>query len=245
MRESYWARFRALGVVPAIGTVIGVALLIALGTWQLGRADDKRALERTFAERAADAPIGLPSGRIDPEGLRYRRIQVTGRFDAARQFLLDNRTRRGVAGYHVLTPLRLEGDSRAILVNRGWVPGGPRRDVLPAIDASGERVVLEGLASLPTGDPFLLGPAGYEGASGWPRVVQSVDLERMEALLGYSLMPVVLRLAPESRHGFVREWRPYVGFGPERHQAYAVQWFALAAALASIYVVVGLSRRGR
>jgi surfeit locus 1 family protein len=31
-------------------------------------------------------------------------------------------------------------------------------------------------------------------------------------------------------------WRPAVGFGPERHLGYAIQWFALAIALLVIFI---------
>ena len=61
-----------------------------------------------------------------------RRISVAGRWDAARQFLLDNRTRDGRAGYEVLTPLQLD-DGRWLIVNRGWVSFSGYRERLPDI----------------------------------------------------------------------------------------------------------------
>jgi len=51
------------------------------------------------------------------------------------------------------------------------------------------------------------------------------------------LLPVVLRLAPESEHGYRRDWTT-VAFGPERHLGYAVQWFALAAAMLVILIIL-------
>ena len=38
--------------------------------------------------------------------------------------------------------------------------------------------------------------------------------------------------------GFVREWSPYLGIGPDRHRGYALQWFSLAAAVAVVWIVL-------
>ena len=54
---------------------------------------------------------------------------------------------------------------------------------------------------------------------------------------------MVLLLDKDQPGGFVREWNPVV-VGPERHVGYAVQWFALAAALVILYVWVNLNRIG-
>jgi cytochrome oxidase assembly protein ShyY1 len=65
----------------------------------------------------------------------------------------------------------------------------------------------------------------------------------LSAELGYPLEPAVILLDPEAEGGYQRDWHPsFGGFGPERHQAYAVQWFSLAAALLVIYMVVNTHR---
>lgn len=232
---------RILPTLVALGVVV---LLSALGSWQLERAQQKQALGNTFERRLQDDPVRLDTATAEPDSLRYRRVKAAGVYDAGHQFLLDNRTRRGVAGYHVLTPLRLGASDAAVLVNRGWVPLGASREQLPAIPAPAGSVRIRGLVAVPGADPFLLGPAGYD-ADGWPRVVQAIDVPAMERALGYRLRPYIVRLDAGVPGGFVREWRPYVGFGPERHQAYAVQWFALAAAVVVIYVVVAMRGRRR
>ncbi|NIR28531.1 MAG: SURF1 family protein [Gammaproteobacteria bacterium] len=236
----------ATKILPTLAALVVFALLFALGLWQLDRAQQKQALGNTFERRVHDHPIRLDTATptVETDSLRHRRVTATGAYDAGHQFLLDNRTRRGVAGYHVLTPLRLRGSDAAVLVNRGWVPLGASREQLPAIPAPTGSVRVEGLVAVPGADPFLLGPAGYE-TGGWPRVVQAIDVPVMERTLGYRLRPYTVRLDAGVPGGFVREWRPYVGFGPERHRAYALQWFALAAAVAVIYVVVAMRSRRR
>jgi cytochrome oxidase assembly protein ShyY1 len=72
--------------------------------------------------------------------------------------------------------------------------------------------------------------------------VQQVDMSRMGEQLGSPLLPFVLRLSPDSEGGFTREWQARTGLTPERHTGYAVQWFALAAALVVLCIWVALRR---
>ena len=66
---------------------------------------------------------------------------------------------------------------------------------------------------------------------------------RAEAL-GRALPVTVLLLEPGAEDGFIRFWQP-TGTSPERHVAYALQWFAFAATLATIWLVMFLKRRRR
>ena len=52
----------------------------------------------------------------------------------------------GVAGYHVVTALRIPGRRERVLVNRGWVPAGGDRRVLPDVEVGGELRVVVGKA---------------------------------------------------------------------------------------------------
>ena len=237
-------RFRP-GLWPTLATVVLFPALLTLGLWQLERAELKQeAIARAGAEDERP-PARLGPEVPDKEGgagvWNHRRVDATGHY-LSRQFLLDNRTRRGVAGYHVLTPLILDGERRqGVIVNRGWIALGPSREHLPETTVPGGTLELRGRGRVP-GAAFLLGEAGYAGDE-WPRVVQSIDLPKMEEALGVDLLPFVLELDRSEPHGFAREWRPHRGIGPARHRAYAFQWFALAATLLAIYTLVNLRRR--
>ncbi|RPI62433.1 MAG: SURF1 family protein, partial [Lysobacterales bacterium] len=132
-----------------IGLLALAALFATLGSWQLRRAETSRATLEQFASTAAgDALATLPS-MLD-EALRFRRIEVDGEYVAAPQFLLDNMLHDGAAGYHVLTALRVSGRRERVLVNRGWVPTGGDRRVLPDVDVdSSPRRVTGRLERLP------------------------------------------------------------------------------------------------
>src|SRR5258708_4923618 len=99
----------------------GVLLFVQLGRWQWHRAAEKTALAAAFAAGTSAPALALGT-RSTASLPRFAQVIVTGRYDPAHQFLLDNMSEGGQVGYQVLTPLRLEG-GRWLLVNRGRVPG--------------------------------------------------------------------------------------------------------------------------
>ncbi len=227
-------RFRP-GLWPTLAVVALLPLLLWLGFWQLDRAQQKRALLDGFA--AGDrAPVALDGGLASHP--RYTRVRVAGRYRPDRQVLIDNMTRDGIAGYHVLTPLVT--DSGTVLVNRGWIPKAFGTADLPAVDvADTPREVTGQLDRLPRAGLPLTAEAG----TGWPRVLQFPTREEIEAQTGLELVEGMVLLDDDAADGYARDWRP-VEIGPERHLGYAVQWFALALTLVIIWIVVNWRKRG-
>jgi len=220
---------------PTLFTLMFLGLLLWLGFWQLDRASQKRALLAGYAQGREGTVIQLEANLRSFDGLHYQRAKVTGQYDAARQFLRDNRTYNGKAGYHVLTPFMLRDSGTAVLVNRGWIPIREDRSHLPDPVVGSDRRSLTGLIKRPSGKEFMLG--NEESRQGWPYRIQRVQTEQLARELGYPLLPVILLLDDNQSDGFVRDWHPLT-FGPERNVGYAVQWFGLALALLVIYVVV-------
>ena len=234
-------------VVPTAAALLMLALLVSLGAWQLGRAAEKRELIARYAERAAEPPVELTPGSAPADArrvaaLRFRRAVLEGTYLRGHQYLLDNRTHRGAAGYEVLTPLRDARSATLVLVNRGWVPLGARRSELPDLTLPDIPVRVSATLADPPRPGLLLGETGYDEDT-WPRVVQYVDLERISSELGAPLLPLVARLDPQEPHGYVRDWQPFYGIPPQRHLGYAVQWFALALALVVLCIYLGVKRR--
>lgn len=213
---------------PVLLAALMVPVFLALALWQVDRARGKEAAQALHDARAAAPAVAMPGAAADTESLRLRRVVALGRYEPDRQFLLDNRVFRGQAGYHVITPLRLEGSGMRLLVNRGWIAAGNDRRRLPETPAPTGRVSIEGIAVVP-GPTFRLAPPD----AGWQPVWQDLDLARYQALTGARLQPVVLELAPGSAGGFAREWsRP--ASGAARHFSYAAQWFVCALAAAGL-----------
>lgn len=208
-------------------TAAGLAILVfsLLGFWQLQRAEDKHELIDAIERGREARPVEVPYAVAALDQLEYRRVQARGRFLSERQFLFDNRILDGRVGYDVLTPLVLE-DGRTILVDRGWVPAGPRRDPQgPVTVEVSAPVTVTGRLWRPS--PGLALGRAVTDAEGWPRTAIRVDYDAFAEALGRALVPAVIRA--EERHPWALTARPLgPPFGPERHYGYAVQWFALA-----------------
>jgi surfeit locus 1 family protein len=120
----------------------GLAGALALGGWQLQRAENKRALLADYLAAQTAAPV--PLNAQTPAGAQPLAVSVTGTYEVQRQLLLDNQALRERPGYHVWTPLRL-ADGGLVLVNRGWVAQFADRAVPPALAAPAGLVELRGL----------------------------------------------------------------------------------------------------
>lgn len=229
-------------IVPTLAALLLIPLFCALGYWQLTRAEEKRALQAEYDRRANQPPVELGAEIRAAEALQFFRVQATGVYETERQILWDNRIHHGVAGYHVITPLRIGTSETRVLVNRGWVPAGADREQLPAIDPLAGEVTVTGTAVVPRAD-FALGELDPLHATR-PTIWQQLDLARYAAHSGWRLQPIVLLLDPDRPGGYVREWAR-LDAGIAVHQGYAFQWFALAAAVFVIYVVLLVrARRG-
>lgn len=219
---------------PTLGysllALAGLALFVSLGRWQLDRAGEKRALIEAF-QRGGERLQELPTGLAPVE--RYQHLRARGRYDPARQFLLDNMTLDGLAGFRVLTPLVLE-DGRVLVVDRGFVPGSGDRSRLPEVAvADSPREVAGRADTLPRPGIEL----ESQPSDGWPRIVSFPRIEEIGAALGETVFPQVLLLDADQPDGYRREWTPAV-MGPDRHVGYAVQWFGFAVVTCILWVLL-------
>ena len=222
---------------PTLVYLCLLPLLIALGIWQLGRSEEKSLFLEQQGQELASSEIIQLSKAIDDnvDMLRYKKVQAAGRYDQAHQFLIDNQISAGKAGYFVLTPFVLQGEAKAVLVNRGWVPLNQQRSILPDLQISSEQTQVKGrINQFPSVGIKL---AGAEiPTDGWPSVVQVVDSSILAKKLGYSLFPFQIELDKDQPEGFKREWQATTMMLPEQHTAYAIQWFALALTLTILFI---------
>lgn len=221
--------------IPAALIALLVPAFIGLGVWQLQRADQKQALQQEYDRRSNEVPLRLGASLLLPEALRYRRVAVRGTYDLDYHVLIDNRVHRGAVGYFVLTPFRIEGSDTRILVNRGWLPIGSGREILPATDPPPGVHEISGIGTLPMERTFTLGDA-VTAETGWQPVWQHLDMTRYASSVPFMVQPVVLLLDANAVGGYVREW-PRFDAGIALHHGYAFQWFALAALFAVIFVL--------
>jgi surfeit locus 1 family protein len=228
-------------LIPTIATLLLLLLMVNLGMWQSNKADLKQAKRILFEQREKDGFVSLGLADIDLETMRYRRIALRGNFEPEFQILLDNKVYKGQAGYHVVTPFLISGSSKRILVNRGWVPVGADRNVLPKIETVGSQVEVTGYLQDLSGRYFELG-SGQGAAEEWHVVWQNLDIERYKKLVKYEIQPGMLLLDSSSTAGgFVREW-PKPDDRMEVNRGYAIQWYLMSLALIIIFIVTNLKK---
>ena len=219
-----------------LGVSVIFAFLIGLGIWQLQRADEKQAWFEGYSARISEAPIQITARLLGPDRSNFP-AEVHGRFDGEGQFLWDNRTYQGQPGFHVITPFVITPGETRILVDRGWIPLSGSRENLP-------------IPKIPEGPKVISGylygsKPGFtleERAPEYDSVLrQNLDLSAFASSAPYPIQPYVLRLDMEQPDGFVRVWPVPDQTAVRRHEAYAVQWFGMAAVF--IGVVVAMWRR--
>jgi surfeit locus 1 family protein len=236
----------ATNIVAIFGTLLLISVFVYLGFWQLGRMHEKRNLEQSLKHRTQEELLdfspteGEMIGR-DIDSFRFHGMQLTGEFLNDNNILLDNQVYKGHAGYHVLTPFSIQDTQNFVLIDRGWIPWGEDRNVLPDIPKITGKVTITGIINKY--------PAGLQLGSEvpsdiWPYRVQSVDYAELSKSLNHSLLLFVLSLPKESPYTF--NVSPiYFGLPADRHLGYAVQWFTMAIVTLIYYIVVSLSSKSK
>jgi surfeit locus 1 family protein len=200
---SFRPRLWALALAAA-----ACAAGIALGNWQVRRADEKRQAHPAVA--------------------------VAGEFVPRYTVYLDNKTRRGRVGYEVVTPLRLAGSQSHVLVNRGWIEAGKTRDALPEVSTPAGELRIEGIAL----EGFARMLQLKEERS---RVRQHLDIPAYAAETGLALETRVIEQHSDTRDGLARDWPPRES-GAEKSEAYALQWYSLAALAVGLAIVLSFRK---
>lgn len=249
-----------------LATVLGVSATVSLGRWQWSRADQKIAIHETMMARQTLAPLSnaaLPCEAATWAQAEQRPVHLRGTWLAQHTVYLDNRAMDGRAGFVVLTPLRLADEAghkapmgcaaKTVLVQRGWVPRHmSERSLVPELNTSSEEVVVLGRLVAAPSKMMALGEATEPAG----RIRQNVDLGELSTQWGLSLRPgSIQQLKPEfvlvssagvsprgamplpgqDADGLLRHWwQPSADVG--KHQAYAAQWFAMAAVMVALFL---------
>lgn len=231
-RPRLWPTLAAAALIP---------LFIAAGQWQWGKAELKAERQCELDLRQAQPAVTVPATIADPLSFEYRHAMAHGYYESQHEILIDNQVRQGRAGYHVVTPLRLEGSEMRVLVNRGWVPALPERREVPATPAPQGLVEVDGTAVIPSQRFFTLQQTGPQ--DGPERVWQNLDLARYRSAARFPIQPFVIELSPDSSAGgYVREWRR----PDDRRQVnvgYAFQWWGFAATTVALWLFFSFRRK--
>jgi surfeit locus 1 family protein len=215
-----------------IFTLLVFALLVKLAFWQWSRADLKQRRLDNIANYAQQQALSLTqvlslmqSNQPEQYDINDLLLTLEGEFDAEHLLLLDNQTNQGKLGYRVLQVLTVP--PYALLVNLGWVAGSINRNILPDIEAiAGQHRMLGHIRVPELG--IVLAEQSFKEIQ-WPLRIDRIELDKISKIVGKQLLPFVLYLDKKELLGFEKNWQPIV-MPPEKHRAYAFQWFSLAIA---------------
>jgi cytochrome oxidase assembly protein ShyY1 len=223
------ARFPWLATLIAL---VAVVIMLRLGYWQIQRANAKQDRLQQIEQRSGLDALTIDDVLSMDQDVSDFILQATGELDVEHYFLLDNRIVNQQVGYEVLVPFRT--GRYLLLVNLGWIRAPQSRDLLPSVVLPGNELVIYGMLSQPTKNPFV--SEVTSGLGQWPNRVQEIDLVQLSGKLDGELLPFVLQLSPEHELGYERHWKPVI-MSPQKHWAYAIQWFGLALACIIIAVI--------
>ncbi|MGC4913724.1 SURF1 family protein [Streptomyces sp. F-7] len=210
--------------------LLSIPFCVFMGSWQLGRFEDRvdnhREAEAQVADAKKDKPRPLDDLLPVTKATSGKQATATGRYDT--QLLVPGRTLDDKDGYYVLTLLRT-GTGRALPVVRGWLPGEPDPAKAPAPPA-GEVTVTGALQASETP-----GSNGVSARSGLPEgqtaaisaasLINLVPYDVYDAWVTLNRGDSGMRAVPASAPGgtgldlkafqnlgYTAEWFAFVGF---------------------------------
>ncbi len=221
-----------------------ISIGIRLGVWQLERAHEKELLilKHQTAQQAT-RPLLLTSKLPMEKVIDYHPVKVSGKYVNNHVVFMANETAKGQDGYHIYIPIELR-DRAIVWLNLGWIKANPDRRNLPKIKPLPHDIELLGSIYFSKGQPIL-----FEGAlqqlneNQW--LLQGRDHELLASTLGHrksDVLPYIIRVSPQAEIGYLREWQ-IIAMPPEKHIAYAVQWFGLALTLLVLGFILMIKKR--
>ena len=212
-------------------------LFFSLGLWQIERGQAKTNLLDDFEKKILEKP-----SYINQKSQKWDRVYVEGKWDSSKQILIDNVIRRGIAGYKVLTPLRMKETDQLILVDRGWIKQNTFRDQLPDIKLIQIDEVVSGILEIPE-----LGLVLSDDlvSKEWPKISQTKNPGVIKNEYDENIFPMILLADPTLKNSLEYIKITPTNMTPIKHYGYSAQWFLMFIVLCFMYVWYGCKRNAK
>jgi cytochrome oxidase assembly protein ShyY1 len=226
-------------LVLVVFVLVGLAVLLALGTWQIERKAWKEALIATLTERLSATPVELPPppewGKLTPQSSEFLRVKLRPDFVAgdALAYTSGSALRDDVKspGYFVFAAGRLPS-GRSVVVNRGYV-----KDRTYPVRTGPEEIV--GYLRWPERSSWVV--ADHDASAD---VWHVRDHRLMAGKRGWGeVAPFYVEQESPVPPGGVPHPAPLQVNLPNHHLQYALTWYGLAAVLVAMFAVWMHNRR--
>lgn len=232
-------------LLPSLVFIIFFTIFIKLGFWQLDRADQKKIINKAFAERQNQPAIPLNKETIQMpiKDIIWHHVSMSGEFLNNKNIILDNQVVQEKAGFLIYTPFKILDSNRIILVNRGWYPLSNSRNDVPNIPPIKGVQAIEGEINQMPSSGISLGKVLTEKLDESSFRLQKMDYEVLCSLLGKDLMKYVVKLKkPIFDKTYVLDSGIPVP-DSDKNFGYAFQWFAMAFTLFIIFIRLGVKKK--
>lgn len=230
--------------VLTIVSAIALAVLIALGSWQVRRLEWKRDLIAQVEARVNAEPIAFAEALRRAgagENMEYMPVSFEGRLDRE-NFAAVFGSYEGGAGAYIFIPATAPA-GETVYVNQGFAPQGvwETLSVSGAADGPAKGVAIFGLfrsAEVPVPPASWFQPQGKSVDGLW--FIR--DPKAFAAEAGIVAPPYYIdQFAVEGR-AWPKGGTTRLDFN-NRHLEYALTWFGLAATLAGVWLAFSLKKR--
>ena len=225
------------GVRITIFFVIFAVVFFSLGIWQIERGQTKTQIMSEFENKLTKEPIYL-----NAESKKWDRVLVSGKWENKKQLLIDNVIHQGIAGYKVLTPLRINETNKLILVDRGWIKQNKFRDQLPDIQIPDNFESVIGTLEQPELGLVL---SDELISNNWPKISQTKNVEVISKAYTEEIFPMILLADPLLKNSLEYIKITPTNMTPIKHYGYSSQWFLMFIVLCFMYIWYGLSRNAK
>ena len=225
------------GVRITIFFIIFAVVFFSLGIWQIERGQTKTQIMSEFENKLTKEPIYL-----NAESKKWDRVLVSGKWENKKQLLIDNVIHQGIAGYKVLTPLRVDETNKLILVDRGWIKQNKFRDHLPDIQIPDDFESVSGTLEQPELGLVL---SDELISNNWPKISQTKNVEVISKAYTEEIFPMILLADPLLKNSLEYIKITPTNMTPIKHYGYSSQWFLMFIVLCFMYIWYGLSRNAK
>ena len=225
------------GVRITIFFIIFAVLFFSLGIWQIERGQAKTQIMSEFENKLTKDPFNL-----NAESKKWDRVSVSGKWENKKQLLIDNVIHQGIAGYKVLTPLRINETNKLILIDRGWIKQNKFRDQLPDIQIPEDFESVIGTLEQPELGLVL---SDELISNNWPKISQTKNVEVISKAYTEEIFPMILLADPLLKNSLEYIKITPTNMTPIKHYGYSSQWFLMFIVLCFMYIWYGLSRNAK
>lgn len=207
--------------------VVVVLVCVRLGFWQLERGEKKQQQLTAIAQIQTHGVMNWSQLLELPKQWNKTGVlvELKGTLLSEHYWLLDNQVYNGQVGYDLLALLKPNNDTRAVLVNLGWVMAPVSRDFLPKVVLPKGEFTVKAQIKENNLSSFTLEDKTASGDL--PKRIQSIDLSFIKSQTNIPLVNFMAYRQGDGGEMAIPHYEAVV-MSPQKHNAYALQWFLIA-----------------